>query len=206
MVALKPTKQPKTRFLTHVLNTTSYWESIPNARSKVKARSFPIMIWSVSSFASTHILSPDLSSFPMRGLMRTATLTEQAFASPVSAKKPFGFGLLPTYSSSCWGGCCCSLCATVISWSTSIRSIEFKLERIGESEFTLTVIRCCFCHDMVESWILVWARNHAVICFWFFFHFVLFLPIRVCCFAYLFKLFAKIKKLITSIPYFQISV
>jgi len=32
--------------------------------------------------------------------MRTATLTEQAFASPVSAKKPVGFGLLPTYSSS----------------------------------------------------------------------------------------------------------
>ena len=98
IVALKPTKQPRTKFRTHVSKTDSYAEPMPKVLSKVNARSLPIMIWSSGSLASTHILEPSRSSLPMRGLTRTATRTEHALASLVSAKKPFGLGFVSACS------------------------------------------------------------------------------------------------------------
>jgi hypothetical protein len=50
------------------------------------------------SLLSTHILSWTTNSRPIRGLTLTATQTEHAFSDFVSAKKPLGFGLVPTCS------------------------------------------------------------------------------------------------------------
>ena len=99
IVALKPRKQPSTRFLTHSSKTTSYWESMPKHLSYVNNLSLPIITSFSFSRVCTQIADLSLSYLPMRGLTLSATLTEHALESPVSAKKPFGFGFV---SSSYW--------------------------------------------------------------------------------------------------------
>ena len=66
------------------------------------------------------------SSLPIRGLARTATLTEQAVASPRSGKKPSGFGLVPTSSGSYAASTIGAAVSVFISSSCSVAKIEFR--------------------------------------------------------------------------------
>ena len=101
IVALKPTKHPRTRFFTHASKTSSQRESRPKHLSKLKDLSLPITTWFSSSLTLIHIADRSYISLPISGRILTATLTEQAFASVVSAKNPSGFGYVPTSSSAC---------------------------------------------------------------------------------------------------------
>lgn len=75
-VALQPKKQPKTRFLTHLSKTSSCRLSQLKQASKVNSFSPPIVTVLLSSKARTIYFSN--SSFLMRGLTLSATLTEHA--------------------------------------------------------------------------------------------------------------------------------
>ena len=99
-VALYPRKQPRTKFLTHLLNTSSWRLSWLKQASKVNCLSAPMATVLLSSSARTICFSK--SSFLMSGLTRSATLTEHAAWFDVSAKKPPGFGTVGRSLSSPW--------------------------------------------------------------------------------------------------------
>lgn len=99
-VALYPRKHPRTKFLTHLLNTSSWRLSWLKQASKVNCFSAPMATVLLASNARTICFSK--SSFLMSGLTLSATLTEHAAWFVVSAKKPSRFGCASWLLSSPW--------------------------------------------------------------------------------------------------------
>ena len=93
-VALKPAKQPSTKFFTQASKTASCGWLKSKALSNVKLRSFP-MVTVFSYWTSKQIFEFSWTSLGLRGLTLSATLTDTAaWLEITSAKKPSGFGCI----------------------------------------------------------------------------------------------------------------